>query len=546
MVQVSAITAFTAEQRKLCLEPDESDKVVRKDRGSDGGNVMLPALVEAAKEPECTLEVRDRPLDSGAETLRQPEEHGMLTFGLLLGAPSLLPNRNQLHVLLECSKSDHARKIPLVGSQNFRRAAEEASMTRDHTREQVRLLSRSSCEDPVVRDEVAFDLLDLDHMAVLDPLSRLAADQKLRVGLEDTEDLLLTGDDLPVEDSSPGLVQNSFGQPGEVSKVLNDRLYHRVLQDTEASCMQAESQPGRNLRCPGKSPFHPLHELFVGRPELLLRYLLFPLRCAADLIREPLRPTVLEASGSYRIGIDIPGPSDEPAEDSRTVRHEARVRWVVDIGLHGGGIQADLLAFDETPADRIPSQETVDRPPGLRPDCIFHVAQMRGMEHGPHTDPREDAENAPIVDAEAGLSKWPTLNGLDEDHPEDLVCRVSEPLASSPAVDRFDRSVDVPVHGVEDPRVLIEHSGQGLVAVVVSLGLPVDNWGPNDELILPIDLRSQVHCFPPCAWIVANITVAQGGISFSPCSANSTGNPWFLGISQSARGSTQQKLVKLV
>ena len=111
-----------------------------------------------------------------------------------------------------------------------------------------RVLDRSLVEDVVARDELAADLLQLDHVTEFNVFACFAALEQLRVLLEDAEQLLFVRHTLTFEDTPSRLVHDLLAQHDEVIDLLDNGRGLGSLQDAVKSL--ALSQCLANGPCP--------------------------------------------------------------------------------------------------------------------------------------------------------------------------------------------------------------------------------------------------------------------------------------------------------
>ncbi len=282
------------------------------------------------------------------------------------------------------------------------------------------VVHRLLLEDLIARDELPFHLLDLDHVAELHRLVRLAADEQLRVGLEDTEDLLLIGDLLVVENPPPRLIEDAFAQTAVVKQIvqgaLQQCLFHRPIRPrgdprAEGRCdrtgpMQDVLNEAKELRI---QPFQ------AGLGPSLLRCL------AGDLLGEPLGLADQEPSLADNAGVDRPDLFDRSRQGTVGVPQQRGIGRPVDVGFHRRCIQPELPAIDLLFVDGRPGQQRVGGTPGLGLDAVPELAEGGVVDHGPVVDADKGAQIVAVINADDNLPQRAFLDDLTQRQAQDRV-----------------------------------------------------------------------------------------------------------------------------
>jgi len=108
----------------------------------------------------------------------------------------------------------------------------------------------------IVRDELPGDLLDLDHVAELDLLAGVAAFEQLRMRLEETEELLVIGDGLSLQDTAPRLVHHTKDKLPGARDLLHEGLGQGALPRVVATGGDALGKALRDAKHPLAQVFH--------------------------------------------------------------------------------------------------------------------------------------------------------------------------------------------------------------------------------------------------------------------------------------------------
>ena len=295
---------------------------------------------------------------------------------------------------------------------------------------QERVLDRLLVVHLVRRDELLADLLDLDHVAELDVLARLAALEELRVRLEEAEELLVVGDGLAVQDATPRLIHDALPSAMEVGELFHQRLGLGVGPDVVALRLDASYEPVGHGSRPAADPLHtpnqPLIRAFErSGPSALLRG----------------RRAIVRASRLARRGCSRPDPtpprpprglarSSEPAP-GRCPR-AGTSRWASGCSSPRPWCRDAAGRPRSSLAHGMVGERVIDLLPGRRTQCVLELVERREVHHGLRSQANELAQGRAVIDADDGLPQRQPLQGLHDEQAEHVLRGESDPRGPRP------------------------------------------------------------------------------------------------------------------
>ena len=362
---------------------------MREDRRADGCGEVIPSLVHATGETEEPFEEADGAFDAGSEALGHAEQRFVLALLFYAVATALLGNGHDRHTLRGIFE-DFARPVAFVGRQGLGRMTEQRLVVLEGRAHESRL-GRPLLKDLVVRDELALDLLDLDHVAELDILAGLAAYEQLGVRLENAEELLRVGNRTPVEHTFGRLPDHVPGKLLEVAQIYDQSLDDDVVEAAVTTRSKTLLEPTDEFGGPLANALDVPNDALEQRFEV--RGLApFAPGSAGDLRGRLIDPIHVHAAIADSLRVDVASLTDQSAQRPVGIPQEGGVRRPVDVGLHRGRVEPEHFAGDFFAVDGCLGKGLVQLLPRLRPDGVAQPAKRRVAHHRAVVNPRKAAQ----------------------------------------------------------------------------------------------------------------------------------------------------------
>jgi len=144
----------------------------------------------------------------------------------------------------------------------------------------------------------------------------------------------------------------------------------------------------------------------------------------------------------------------------------------VDVGLHGGGVQADAVTGDAPLIDGRLGEGVVDLLPRFRCDAVSEPTERGVIDHGVVVDVYESAEELAVVDTHDDLPQRAALDALADHHAQHglagtLVAVLAGCVGRLLAVQGLG---DVAMDQVDQFRVFHQYDVDPVILAVVAFG----------------------------------------------------------------------------
>ena len=206
----------------------------------------------------------------------------------------------------------------------------------------------------------------------------------------------------------------------KVKQVLQAELQRGLHHGTVPMPRDLRGEAFRDVARPLQDVLNPAEKPDIQRFQGL-GGLRIPGGLAGDLLLQPLDLPQQHPPVSHHRRVDLPDPLDIAGQRSVGVPAQRGIGRPVDVGLHGGGVDSELVTLDPALPSRRPGQQVVHLLPGLRPDAVPQLAVGGEVDHRAVVDAHELPQEVAVVDADDDLAQGRPFDDLTQHHPQDGV-----------------------------------------------------------------------------------------------------------------------------
>ena len=223
-------------------------------------------------------------------------------------------------------------------------------------------------------------------------------------GSKRLKSFLLVGDRTVEEHALPRLPDDAARERFEVPQCFQQATDFVPLLGAVAlrslTALERRDEPC----CPVTQAFHAGNQALVVHREVA-RLASLAGCPARHQVGQALDATKMDALLAHGARIDLASLVDQSPERAVPVPQERGIRRPVDVGLHRGRVETQLLAGDLSTFDSSLGQHGVQLLPGLGPDRVAQLAQRGVIHHRSVVDPREAPQVVAIVDTNDDLAQ---------------------------------------------------------------------------------------------------------------------------------------------
>ena len=316
----------------------------------------------------------------------------------------------------------------------------------------VDIVRRISVEHPILGDQPAGALREVNFMPKLHRLQDLPSFDQVGVSLENRKDLLFIRDLFLVEHATTCLINNLVPKTAIMIDLLSNGLDCYVSHQINAAHAFSLFEC---LTCVSDHLIRGVDEFAIFRDQLIL-----PLfgRHPLDLLHPASGTASAIGKSRHALGEQFIEISNQPTNDADCIPQQGTIHWVVDVRFDHGRIDAQFFAIFQSEINGGIDDQIVDYLECLRREPVKRLVEriMFGNESAVETS--ESPQSIPVIDALSQFAVFPVLHSLQDKRAQHLLG--GEAVAARIGI--LQATLKISAHLVYQVTVLVNEIGDGL------------------------------------------------------------------------------------